>query len=340
MNRKVIIFLIVLFIYIFLLKGYLNLLLATIIFAYFTEVFIEIFTYLKEKFLAFFESKEENYKKYNFLFSLLKKLNINIFFVYFFYLVSFIFLIFFIFIPVLNRVILVMMSILKKTPAFLDNLKSILLKYNVNIDFANLEKFIDFVVNGLIKFLGVIVSNLGDWVVLLLVPLLGIYFIDAKRDFLKWLEENFNNLIVEFFKIFDYYQKVYIKAILVNVLSIIVLSSIIFSFLFGLDGISYGVVYGLFSFVPIVGPLLGSLPVIVISFSKSVVDGVVVVVLVFLIQQISDNLVMPKTVERFMVITPFFSIISILAFYSLINFWAVFLAVPIALTLKNIIEKS
>ncbi|MFN3659674.1 MAG: uL13 family ribosomal protein [Brevinematales bacterium] len=49
MNKKSLAFLVVFIFYIFLLKGYFNLLFATIIFAYFTEVLIEVFTKLKEK---------------------------------------------------------------------------------------------------------------------------------------------------------------------------------------------------------------------------------------------------------------------------------------------------
>lgn len=336
-----------------LLKNYWNLLLATLVFAYFTEVFLDVFITLKEKIVKRVETQidAEKYKKFEFIkifVSIFRKLKINIFFVYLFYFVSFLSFVLFIFIPILGQVGNVVKVGMERLPYILNNFKSILenfLKsYNIHISmediFSNLGNLMNVVLSTLTKLITAFISSLGDWLVLILLPLLGLYFIGAKREFIQWLENNFQESVVFFFKRFDHYQKLYIKAIIINIISIIVLSSLIFSFLIGLDGISYGIIYGLFSFIPIIGPILGSLPIIIISFSKSLALGVIMIVVVFLIQQLSDNLIMPKTVERFMVVNPFLSIISILGFYTIFNFWSIFIAVPLTLTIRDLIESQ
>lgn len=343
MSTKLALFLAVVLLYVFLLKGYSNLLLATVVFAYFTEVFIEIFSNAKSKITSFFEKDIQPDQKHfsNYLFNLFKKLQINILFVYAFYFLFIVFLILFIFIPVLNQVSEVIKKALGNLPMVINKLDELLTFYNVNLElvFKELGKFIDLIFSNFLKIVLGVISGLGNWLILFLVPLLGIYFIDAKNKFIDWIKANFDNTpVYVFFSSFDYYQKLYIKAILVNILTIVVLSSFVFGLILGVDGISYGIVYGLFSFIPLVGPILGSLPVIIFSFGKSLYLGIVAIVSVFIIQQISDNFVTPKVIEKMMIISPFLSIISILAFYGLFNFWAVFLAVPLILAIKAVIE--
>lgn len=348
MNKKAVYLVFIFILYLFLLKDYFNLILATIVFAYFTEVFIDVFSKLREKVINLWDKNFENDKiKKNQLITLFigffRKLRINVLFVYIFYLFFIIFLVLFIFIPVINNVKNVLSIGVSKFPLVLENLKNLLVKYNIPVDISknpvDIGKVVDFVLNYLIKLMGNLASNLGDWFILILVPLLSMYFISAKKQFLGWIKERELGLLSHFFIQFDRYQKVYVMAILTNILSIVVLSSIVFSLVLGIEGISFGVVYGLFSFIPLVGPVVGSLPVIIVSFSQSLFLGFGMIFVVFIIQQISDNFIMPKTVEKFLTINPFLSIISILGFYKFLGFWAVFLAVPLALTLISLIEK-
>lgn len=352
-NKKFSLFLIVFIFYIFLLKGFINLLLATIIFAYFTEVFLDVFSSLKEQILRTYEKNvifffQNERKKPHFFISLLKKLKITIFMVYVFYFSFFVVFVFFIFIPVSNKVLNVIKNGVTKIPIVFENLKNlfkgIVIKYNLPLDsdflgtLSNLSRWLDIILNNLMSLLSNILSNLGDWFVLIFVPILALYFIQAKKEFFQWLENNLKGEVILVFKLFDQYQKTYIKAMLVNIFSIMILSSFIFSIFLGLEGVLYGIIYGLFSFIPLIGPFIGSLPVIIIGFGKSVYLGMFFVVLVFLIQQIADNFITPKITQRFLTINPFFSIISILGFYAIFNFWSIFFAIPLSLTLKGIIE--
>ena len=343
-NKKLFFFVVIFVIYLFLLKGYLNLILATIIFAYFTEVFIESFSNLKEKSLGFLSKQKFLNNRTFFIVEFIKRLKINVLFIYVFYLVFFILFIFFVFIPVVNQMVLVIKDGVNKLPTVIENLKnlfnSISYKYSLDISkfWMELGKWLETILNMVIKFLGNILANMGDWVVLVFVPILGLYFIESKKDFLEWIQSNIKNELAQFFLFFDNYQKIYIKAILINIFSIILLSCVIFSLFLGFQGILFGIIYGLFSFIPVIGPIIGSLPVIIVAFGKSVYLGFVFIFLALIIQQISDNFITPKITQKLLVIKPFFTIISILAFYSVFGFWSVFLAVPLSLTLKSILD--
>ncbi|MFN3478626.1 MAG: AI-2E family transporter, partial [bacterium] len=300
---------------------------------------------LKEKIL---KNIENNLTKKNLLISFVKEMKIGILFVYVFYFLFFLIFVFGVFIPVMNQVMVVIKEGIAKVPEVIKNLKfwienlsgktNLPLEQNIYEIIGNLSKWLDIILSTVIKLLGNVLYNLGDWVFLILVPILGIYLIEAKKEFFNWLKDNVNGIIYNFFQTFDNYQKIYIKAILVNIFSITLLSSLLFSLFLGIEGILYGIVYGIFSFVPLIGPLVGGLPVIIVGFGKSLYLGIIFVFLAFIIQQIADNLITPRIVQKFLVINPFFSIVSILAFYGIFNFWTIFFAVPLSLSLKNMIE--
>jgi predicted PurR-regulated permease PerM len=318
---------------------------ATLVFAYFTEVFIEIFTSLKDKMLKNIEKNSLNKSKFfGLIHNFVKVFHINLIFVYSFYFIFSMFLIFFILIPIGKKVFLSLQMVINKIPLLIDVFKAFLinlnLKYNIDTSFLNdFGKILNIVLENLIKFFSNFLLSFKDWLFIVLVPIFGIYFYNAKKDFFTWLDSNFSGIILSFFKYYDYYQKIYVKAILTNIFTIIILSSIVFTFLLGFSGIEFGVLYGLFSFIPVVGPIVGSLPVIIFSFSKSIYLGFVVLFFVIAIQQFADNFITPKTVEKYLALNPFLSIVSILAFYLFFGVWSVFLAIPLALTLKSIIEE-
>ncbi|MFN3995596.1 MAG: hypothetical protein ACK4GR_03580, partial [bacterium] len=150
MNKKSIAFLVVFIFYIFLLKGYFNLLFATIIFAYFTEVLIEVFTKLKEKIV---KNIEDNLTKKNLLISFVKEMKIGILFVYVFYFLFFLIFIFGVFIPVMNQVLVVIKEGIAKVPEVIKNLRfwienlsgktNLPLEQNVYEIIGNLSKWLD-----------------------------------------------------------------------------------------------------------------------------------------------------------------------------------------------------
>ncbi len=355
-------FLILIIFFGYLLKDYINFILGIIIFSYLSEVFIDIFSKFKKNIQTKLEQKISTDSKIvgflkNFGSNFLNLIKIDIAFIYLFYLIFLFFIVFVVIPPVFMDLKNIFSNLIVKLPYILDNLKnylvnnqfinSFLIKININI--SDLFNKIDFnsvvkdYVNFIQKLIGYILCFIASNLIVLFfifVPLFSIYFLTSKEDFKNWIFNNFHYIseLKILIESYDRYQKLYLKAILVNIFSIVIISSVVFYFIFGFKGISLGILYGIFSFIPVLGPLLGSLSAIILAFSKSISLGVFVVILVFIIQQISDNFIMPKIIKDHLNLNPLITIFSILGFSTLLGFWAVFIAPPLILTIKDLIE--
>ncbi len=360
MRYLVLLILIVFFVY--LLKDYINFILAIIIFSYFSEVFIDIFSKFKKNIQYKLEQKISTDSKIivsfkNFVSKFLSLIKIDIVFIYLFYLGCLFFIVFVVVPPVFIDLKNIFSNLVIKLPDIVDNLKnylinnqfinSFLIKLNINlmdlinkIDFNSVVKdYLNFIQKLISYILNFIASNLSV-LFFILVPLFSIYFLSSKEDFKNWIFNNFYyiNELKVLIDSYDRYQKLYLKAILVNIFSIVIISSVVFYFIFGFKGVSLGILYGIFSFIPLLGPFLGSFSAIILAFSKSFTLGVIVIILVFIIQQISDNLIMPKIIKDHLNLNPLITIFSILGFSTILGFWAVFIAPPLILTIKDLIE--
>jgi predicted PurR-regulated permease PerM len=346
----------------YILKDYVNFILAIIVFSYFSEVFIDIFSNLKQKILTNLQKRDINDSKFiknfkGFVFKFLTFINIDIAFIYLFYLVCLFLIIFVIIPPVFSDLKNIFAQLINNLPTILNDIKNyisnnriinnFLLKNNINLleainnmNFNELlRNYADFIQKVITYILNFITSNLSV-LFLIFVPLFSIYFLKSKEDFKRWIFENFSYIkeVEIFINSYDKYQKLYFKAILVNIFFIIFFSALVFYFIFGLKGTSLGILYGMFSFIPVVGPILGSLPAIILAFSKSISLGISIIIIVFIIQQLSDNFIMPKIIKDHLNLNPLITIFSILGFSSILGVWAVFISPPLVLTIKDLIE--
>lgn len=354
-------FLVILLIFVgYILKDYINFILAIVVFSYFSEVFIDIFSKFKQKIQSKLDQKIQNDYKIiiffkSFSLNFLRLIKINLAFIYLFYLFCIFLIIFVVIPPVFIDIKNIFSQIVNKLPNVLNNLNNFInsnaiinnfvLKNSINeimnqIDFNGLlKKYLEFIQKMIAYILNFIVSNLSI-LFFILVPLFSIYFFTSKESFKNWIFSNFDYVkgVDIFIESYDKYQKLYLRSILVNIISIIFISCLVFYLVFGFKGFSLGVLYGLFSFIPIIGPVLGSLPAIILGFSKSFFTGIFIIVLVFIIQQLSDNFIMPKIIKDNLNLNPLVTIFSILGLTKIFGVWAVFIAPPLTLAIKDLLE--
>lgn len=102
-------------------------------------------------------------------------------------------------------------------------------------------------------------------------------------------------------------------------------------------GIKYALVLaliaGLFEFIPYAGPILSAVPAIIIALSTSPLLAILVVVLYFVIQQIENNILVPKVMQRAVGLNPIITIVSILIGAKLGGILGAVLAVPVVTVL-------
>jgi predicted PurR-regulated permease PerM len=95
---------------------------------------------------------------------------------------------------------------------------------------------------------------------------------------------------------------------------------------------------GIFNIVPYFGPLLGSLPSVIIALLDSPKKAIWAALLLNLIQQIEGDIIAPKITGDTVDIHPLFIILLLIAGGKIGGFVGMVMAVPIAVIVKVIIE--
>lgn len=107
-------------------------------------------------------------------------------------------------------------------------------------------------------------------------------------------------------------------------------------------GVKYAVflavIAGLLEAVPILGPWLSGIPAVAVALTVSPLLAILVVVLYVVIQQLENNIIVPKVMERAVGISPLTVLVSMLIGGTLFGIAGIILAVPVASGVHVIIE--
>ena len=96
---------------------------------------------------------------------------------------------------------------------------------------------------------------------------------------------------------------------------------------------------GLFEAVPMIGPLLGAIPAGVIALSIAPSKLLWVIVASTIIQQVENNLLVPRVMKKAVGVNPFVSLLSIFAFSSLFGIAGALMAIPTAAIIQLILNR-
>src|SRR3989338_2239859 len=96
---------------------------------------------------------------------------------------------------------------------------------------------------------------------------------------------------------------------------------------------------GLFEIIPYAGPLLAIIPALLIGFSISPLKGVMVLILYLVIQQIENNILVQKIMQKTTGLNPIVSIVAILVGIALGGFVGAIVAIPAATMLSVILDE-
>lgn len=124
---------------------------------------------------------------------------------------------------------------------------------------------------------------------------------------------------------------------------ILALSLAVMSYI-GLEilGINYALVLallvGLFSFIPYMGAILGSLPAVLIAFTQSPLLAALAITLFYIIHLIEGNYLQPKIMQKAVGLNPIISILAILAGFKLAGLIGAILSIPVTTALSVFIK--
>ncbi|MCR5661592.1 MAG: AI-2E family transporter [bacterium] len=105
--------------------------------------------------------------------------------------------------------------------------------------------------------------------------------------------------------------------------------------------IGLGIIAGITEAIPIVGPILGAVPAVMIAFGVPGKGGlglaVLVAVIYTIVQQLEGNFLVPKIMGKSLGLHPFSLLLGMLAFGNIFGFWGVVLAAPLVGFVKVIL---
>jgi predicted PurR-regulated permease PerM len=87
---------------------------------------------------------------------------------------------------------------------------------------------------------------------------------------------------------------------------------------------------GFTEFIPYLGPILGAIPVFLLALSQSPLIAAFSLIVIIVIQQVENNILVPKIMERAVGLNPLVSIIALLIGAKLFGLVGVILAIPVA----------
>lgn len=96
---------------------------------------------------------------------------------------------------------------------------------------------------------------------------------------------------------------------------------------------------GLMEIIPYIGPVLFAIPAVLIAFTVSPLIGFLVLVLFIVFQQLENQLIVPKVMQKTVGLSPVVIIISLLAGGKLFGILGVILAIPVAAAVSVILQE-
>ncbi|MBU4332218.1 AI-2E family transporter, partial [Patescibacteria group bacterium] len=99
-------------------------------------------------------------------------------------------------------------------------------------------------------------------------------------------------------------------------------------------GVKYALLLALFAglmeIIPYIGPIFGAVPAVFIAFTQSPIKSLLVIVLYLIIQQLENNLIVPKIMKRAVGLNPIVVILVILIGGKIAGIVGALIAVPVA----------
>jgi len=92
---------------------------------------------------------------------------------------------------------------------------------------------------------------------------------------------------------------------------------------------------GIFELIPTVGPILSAIPAVAIAFIKSPVLALMTIGLYVIVQQLENNILVPKIMQKTVGLNPIITILALLIGVKLAGFTGMVLSIPIVMLLDE-----
>ncbi len=111
-----------------------------------------------------------------------------------------------------------------------------------------------------------------------------------------------------------------------------------------LIGVNYAVLLALIAAVgeaiPLIGPIISAVPAVIVAFFEFPLQGFLTLGLYILIQQLENNLIVPKVMERAVALHPLAVMVALLAGAELLGVTGAILSVPVAAAFSVVVQEA
>jgi len=104
------------------------------------------------------------------------------------------------------------------------------------------------------------------------------------------------------------------------------------------DAVALGMIAGITALIPYLGPFIGAVPAILVGLAASPLKALLVAIVYFLISNVILNFVYPKVMGDAFRLSPILVIVALIAGFSWAGILGMFVAVPIAATLRILFD--
>ena len=209
------------------------------------------------------------------------------------------------------------------------------------------------IVNNLLEYLYnmlmSMITNIGSSTFTLFISLIiSIYMLSEKDDLLargrRFIHAYFkDNKADNILQVFGKANKIF-RSFLIGKLLDSAIVGIMCVIAFAVAKVPYaplmGTLTGFFNIIPYFGPLIGSVPVVIVSFFVDPSKALTALIIIIIIQQIDSNILEPKIVGENVGVSPFWIITSVTVGGNLFGIPGLILGVPVLVLLKTIVEDS
>lgn len=108
-------------------------------------------------------------------------------------------------------------------------------------------------------------------------------------------------------------------------------------------GVNYALVLGVVAafgeFIPYLGPVLAAIPSIFLAFTQSPLKALFVLILYIIIQQVENQILVPKVMQKVVGLNPIVCIVALLVGAKIAGFVGVILAIPVATAISVVVKE-
>ncbi len=189
----------------------------------------------------------------------------------------------------------------------------------------------------------IIVSTFSNIVKIFAFAVINYYFLMERKNLKKYLKILFSNKedrdieeLIEKFerKLGGWVRGEIFLMFIIGLMSYIGLRLLSINF-----ALPLAIIAGILELIPNIGPTVSAVPAALVGFSYSPTMGFAVIALYFLIQQLENNFIVPKVMQKAIGLHPLITIITLMIGFKLGSVGGAVLAIPALLTFKIIFEE-